>query len=269
MNKFDNKKSKFIEFLTGRGFYIALALSLIGAGTAAWIAVDRTLDGIAVDPDPGVSQTQPQTESSTIKLPEEASSSWQAPSSEAVGGEQSDVSKPQSSSSESSRSQSSSSSSSPVSTEQSNISKESTPSQGLPTQFTMPLSGQVLNPYSGGNMVKSVTLNEWRTHDGIDIAAGIGSAVKAVAAGTVTDITTDEMWGTMITIDHGGSLESVYSSLGEDVHVAVGDTVELGQTIGAVAESAQIEIGLPAHLHFGMRLGGEWVDPLSTMQMEE
>ena len=269
MNKFDHRKSKFLEFLTGRGFYIALALSLIGAGTAAWIAVDRTLDGIAAEPEPSVSQSQAESSASTIHLPEEeASEPWQAPASEETDANQAEIEKPSTGVSDSSSASSSSASSSPASIEQPAVSKESEPPASSPQQFAMTLSGQILNPYSGGNMVKSVTLNEWRTHDGIDIAAGIGSAVKAVAAGTVTDITTDEMWGTTITIDHGGALESVYSSLGEQVHVAVGDTVELGQTIGAVAETAQIEIGLSPHLHFAMRLGGEWVDPLSTMQME-
>ena len=95
MNKFDHRKSKFLEFLTGRGFYIALALSLIGAGTAAWIAVDRTLDGIAAEPEPSVSQSQAESSASTIHLPEEeASEPWQAPASEETDANQAEIEKP-------------------------------------------------------------------------------------------------------------------------------------------------------------------------------
>ncbi len=46
MNDSYNPKSKFSKFMAGKGFYVALAICVMGAGTAAWVAVDRTIDRI-------------------------------------------------------------------------------------------------------------------------------------------------------------------------------------------------------------------------------
>ena len=256
-----SKKSKFVEFLTGKGFYIALALSLLGAGTAAWIAVDRTLDGIT---DMNLSDSSSSLSSSRITV-EGDQSQWDFPSLEPADGNTSGVDK-SSASSQSSASSHSSASSSAVSSEQDDISK---PSETLTVQskqpFMLPTAGQVITQYSGGELVKSVTLNEWRTHDGIDFAGTIGDPVKAVADGTVKEIYEDDQWGNVVVISHVGDLESIYASLGKNVNVVVGEEVEIGQVIGSVSESAEIEIGLQPHLHFAMKQNGEWVDPLEIM----
>ena len=39
-------KGNFSKFMAGKGFYVALTFCLIGAGAAAWAAVDRTIDSI-------------------------------------------------------------------------------------------------------------------------------------------------------------------------------------------------------------------------------
>ena len=41
-----DNKSPVQKFLEGKGFYIALALCVAGTGTAAWLAVNRTIDNI-------------------------------------------------------------------------------------------------------------------------------------------------------------------------------------------------------------------------------
>ena len=58
--------------------------------------------------------------------------------------------------------------------------------------YSLPVMSEVFNPYSGGELVKNVTLNDWRTHDGIDIKAAKGTDVMACADGTVAKIY-DEM----------------------------------------------------------------------------
>ena len=57
---------------------------------------------------------------------------------------------------------------------------------------TMPVTGEVINPYSNGELVKSETLDVWKTHDGADIAAEKGSAVASCMKGTVTEIKDDQ-----------------------------------------------------------------------------
>ena len=58
-----------------------------------------------------------------------------------------------------------------------------------------PVSGAVLNDYSGDNLVYSKTMQDWRTHNGIDFAANEGDDVLAAADGTVEAITDNGMFG--------------------------------------------------------------------------
>ena len=62
--------------------------------------------------------------------------------------------------------------------------------------------------------------------------------------------------------EHDGDAESVYQNLAEDVAVSVGDTVKSGEVLGAVGESALIEIAEEPHLHFALRVAGKSVNPL-------
>ena len=51
--------------------------------------------------------------------------------------------------------------------------------------------GKVLAPYSGDELVYNATLGDWRTHNGVDVAAAAGEAVPAVRAGRVTLVDAD------------------------------------------------------------------------------
>ncbi len=98
-------------------------------------------------------------------------------------------------------------------------------------------------------------------HRGIDIAAGLGSAVRAPAAGRVSFA--GSVGGRLfLTIDHGGGLESTYSWL--DALVARrGDLVSRGQLIGR-SGTGHPGAGVP-HLHLGVKLLDVYVDPLDYL----
>ena len=82
------------------------------------------------------------------------------------------------------------------------------------------------------------------------------------ADGIVTEVYAHPMMGTTVVIRHDGDAESVYQNLAEDVAVSVGDTVKSGEVLGAVGESALIEIAEEPHLHFALRVAGKSVNPL-------
>jgi murein DD-endopeptidase MepM/ murein hydrolase activator NlpD len=126
----------------------------------------------------------------------------------------------------------------------------------------MPVNGEILAPYSGGALVKSETTGVWKTHDGIDIKADRGTAVKAMNKGEVTQVREDPLWGYTVIIDHGSGIMGYYYNLSSAVAVKEGDMVQSGQTIGAVGDSAEIESAMPSHLHFGLKRNGSWIDPL-------
>lgn len=128
---------------------------------------------------------------------------------------------------------------------------------------TMPVTGEVINPYSGGELVKNETLGVWKTHDGADIAAEQGAAVAACMKGKVTEVNNDPLWGICVVIDHGDGVIGHYCSLAQTVNVKVGQEVKMGEIIGQVGNTAEIECKLDSHLHFGMTKDGAWIDPVA------
>lgn len=99
-------------------------------------------------------------------------------------------------------------------------------------------------------------------HRGIDIAAPIGTIVRAPAAGVVSF--SGSVGGHLfVTVDHGGGLLSTASFLSERL-VRKGDAVIQGQPIGRSGGGHPGD--LEANLHFGVRLLGTYVDPLDYLR---
>ncbi len=131
-----------------------------------------------------------------------------------------------------------------------------------------PLNGEVLNDFSAGELVKSKTLNVWKTHDGVDIAGAMDEKVKSMTGGTVTKVYEDQMLGACVIIDHGNGFEGYYCNLSKDIPVAEGQSVSAGTVIGAVGNTAQNEISEEPHLHFAIKKNGEWIDPIALISGE-
>lgn len=127
--------------------------------------------------------------------------------------------------------------------------------------FTKPVAGEISKPYSPDVVVFWATLNTWKTHEGMDIKAEKGTAVKAVEAGTVESIKNDPLFGTTVIIDHGQGYKSIYCNLDTGITLKAKDNVKKSQTIGKVGDSAIGEIKEDSHLHFEFKLNGKIVDP--------
>lgn len=143
-----------------------------------------------------------------------------------------------------------------------NLGEEISELVGTQPKF-MPVAGDViLNPFSDGELVKSETLGVWKTHDGVDIKADIGATVKAMTGGVVKEVKQDTMWGNCIIIDHGNEVIGYYCNLSTSVAVKEGDHVDAGDPIGVVGNTAEAEISMEPHLHFGLKKNGKWIDPI-------
>lgn len=138
----------------------------------------------------------------------------------------------------------------------------------FPTTMVRPLNGEVLNDFSAGELVKSKTLNVWKTHDGVDIAGAMDEKVKSMTGGTVTKVYEDQMMGACVIIDHGNGFEGYYCNLSKDIPVSEGQKVSAGTVIGAVGNTAQNEISEAPHLHFAIKKNGEWIDPIALISGE-
>ena len=130
-----------------------------------------------------------------------------------------------------------------------------------PALVVHPLQGQTIAAFSMDELIYSETMGDWRTHDGVDIAAEPGTPVCAASAGTVLDVRQDDLMGTTVVISHDGGYDTVYANLQSEPTVEVGDYVTAGQMIGSVGRTALSESALESHLHFGVTKDGEFVDP--------
>jgi len=74
--------------------------------------------------------------------------------------------------------------------------------------------------------------------------------------------------GYTVVIQHEGGYATRYASLAEAVSVKVGDTVEMGDAIGTVANTALLETAQGDHLHFSVTLNGEPINPVLFLEME-
>ena len=129
----------------------------------------------------------------------------------------------------------------------------------------VPVTGQTIMEYAMECLAYNPTTRDWRTHNGIDIAAEAGTPVCAAAKGTVYNVYTDDTMGTTVVIRHENGYVTQYASLSADVTVSAGDIVEMGQTIGHVGNTALMENAIGDHLHFTVTYNGEAVDPVGFL----
>ena len=119
----------------------------------------------------------------------------------------------------------------------------------------------MLNGYSGDELVYNKTLGDWRTHNGIDIRAESGEAVRAASDGTVTAVRNDPMWGNVVEVT-SGEYVMTYAGLSADILVKMDQSISAGQQLGSIGE-VPCELSMEPHLHFDVRSNGEYVDPVS------
>lgn len=128
-------------------------------------------------------------------------------------------------------------------------------------KFKLPLNGEMQRGFSGNELVWDETMQDWRTHNGVDIASKEGDEVDTSAPGVVTMSVKDEKFGYVVEIDHQNGVTTVYKNLGKTV-VKEGDTVDEGQMIGTVGKSAAFESAQKPHLHFEVIEDGKYINPV-------
>ena len=150
----------------------------------------------------------------------------------------------------------------PVGNEQSGVDAEvSEPEHRV--MFYRPVEGEIIKHHSPDKLVFSETMQDYRIHNGIDIAANVGSEVVSFADGIVTSVTNDYFNGTTIEITHEQGVVSYYMNLDTTLpdNIALGTEVIAGQVIGNVGNTARIESKDAPHLHFELRVDGMAINP--------
>jgi len=100
-------------------------------------------------------------------------------------------------------------------------------------------------------------------HNGLDIAAAEGTAVRAAREGTVSESGSSEVLGKYLVLSHPGGWETVYGHL-SSIRAILGGQVGAGQEIGAVGMTGR---ATGSHLHFEVRKKGSTTDPFPLLAM--
>lgn len=126
----------------------------------------------------------------------------------------------------------------------------STATKNPTIQLQKPVDGKTLTDYAMDKLVYNKTLDEWRTHSGVDMSAALNTEVKAAAAGKVVDAKKDPRLGYLIILEHENGFKTIYANLKEEANVKIGDMVNRGDVLGWVGATAPFEYAEEAHLHF-------------------
>lgn len=123
-----------------------------------------------------------------------------------------------------------------------------------------PLRGEVIGRFGPERHPK---YNVVTPNNGVDIAAAIGTSVRAVAKGRV-DYTSEDYgtYGQMIILNHGDSYYTLYGHLSA-IAVSVGQEVTAGAVIGRSGDTGSLK---GAILHFEVRRGGTALNPMDWLR---
>lgn len=153
----------------------------------------------------------------------------------------------------------------PVETEAAEVSVTLT--DKLPV-FSVPVNGVVSKVHSVDVPVFSFTMNDYRTHNGVDLLCEPGSSVVSPAEGTVEQVWEDPLMGICLSIRHSGGAVTTFRGLAPETmdFIKAGTSVRAGQVVAASGTTALIECGDEPHVHVEMTVNGETADPAEYME---
>ena len=226
------------------GLYVIIALCLLIVGGAAWFALSAG--------------DTPKTENSSKSKTEEE---YSAPAPSYNDSTDPNMLEPPTLNSDISTPTADSVSSQPYSSQ--SESKEETKKD---TVFIMPVEGEIIKKHSAKELQFSSTYGDMRIHNGIDIAAKIGTSISACSDGVVESIDVNTNLGTVLIIDHRNGITVKYAGI-ENLKFDQGDTVKAGDIIGTVG-TVPAECMDKEHLHLEVFKNGEIAEPLETLGLE-
>ena len=242
--KIKNPKEKEKNKKKGLHFYVALGICILAVGVAAYTTYDSIVRFAGVDEDLTASKTQQKYQT------------YSKNSNKSATNEKNEKKEKKSIPSQTKTNVQRK----PSDKDQKSISTNAEASGVI----VYPTSKNIIKKYSGENPVFSKTLNDWRVHNGIDLAAEQGSKVKSITSGKVKEIFNDAMFGTTMVIEHDGGFTAYYSGLGETTLVKVDDKVEAGQEIASI-NNIPSESADGYHLHLSIKKDGKFVDPVEVL----
>lgn len=122
-------------------------------------------------------------------------------------------------------------------------------------RLIVPVNGGILMPYSMDNSIYFTTLDQYKYNPATVFSAAEGDEVRACAEGRVVSTYKDSELGNVVTIELGDGYVATYGQLA-DIQVEVGDHVEAGEKIGAVAVPTMYYTLEGSNLYFRLEKDG-------------
>ncbi len=132
-------------------------------------------------------------------------------------------------------------------------------------EYRMPLSGKIQKEFSTDELLWDETMQDWRTHSGVDIEADYGAEVDTSAPGIVVDVSESEKYGVSVKIQHQDGIITIYKNLDKAV-VKKDDNLDEGQMIGTVGNKGEFEFSQKPHLHFEVVSEEKYINPLDLIK---
>lgn len=137
--------------------------------------------------------------------------------------------------------------------------------QNMPAlqRVQMPVAGvrvhQVADTWGGAR-------SQGRRHEGVDIFAAEGTAVLSSTVGLVEHIGVNDLGGKVVRVFGPNASRHYYAHLHDYApHLQEGHWVEVGSVLGYVGNTGNAK-NTPAHLHYGIYLDGQAVNPYPYLQ---
>ncbi len=125
-----------------------------------------------------------------------------------------------------------------------------------PVPKTAP-TGSFINPVPSAVLTSEFGWRWGRLHSGIDLAAPVGTPIRASDGGTVVRAGWYAGYGLCVDIQHRGGIITRYGHC-NDIYVSVGSGVYQGQVIAEVGNTGN---STGAHCHFEININGSPVNP--------
>lgn len=138
--------------------------------------------------------------------------------------------------------------------------EQQTPQLQFCGELEWPVAGNVLMNYSMDQSIYFATLDQYKYHPAMVIEAQAGDAVKAAAAGTITQIKEDAQTGCTVCMDIGDGYELQYGQL-QELNFKEGAQLEAGDVIGTVAAPTKYYSVEGDNLYFALTKDGAPADP--------
>jgi murein DD-endopeptidase MepM/ murein hydrolase activator NlpD len=119
---------------------------------------------------------------------------------------------------------------------------------------------------SGFSMRVHPVFNVWKQHKGVDMAAPMGTPIRAAGDGTVDFAGVSNGYGNMVVLKHWSNYSTAYGHMSRFASgMRKGQKVHQGDVIGYVGATGW---ATGPHLHYEFRIGGEATDPMKLKNLQ-